>query len=132
MDKVKSLLTNPSHALFFSSILNCPPSAHLFSSTAKVIHSALKGDVVVGLLAAQLCLTLCNPVDCSLAGPSVHGILQTRISERLAVSFSRGSSRLRDPTRVSCIAGNFFTVEPPGKPTDDKWGVNFYNMKSAV
>ena len=69
----------------FPSILNCPASAHLFSSTAKVIHSALKRDVVVGLLAAQLCLTLCNPLDCSLAGSSVHGILQTRILEWVTI-----------------------------------------------
>ena len=41
---------------------------------------------------AQLCLTLCNPMDCSLPGSSVHGILQARIPEWVAISFSRGSS----------------------------------------
>ena len=48
-------------------------------------------------------------MDCSLPGSSVHGILQARILERVATSFSRGSSQLRDQTQVSCIAGWFFT-----------------------
>ena len=41
---------------------------------------------------AQLCLTLCNPMDYSLPGSSIHGIFQTRILEWVAISFSRGSS----------------------------------------
>ena len=45
---------------------------------------------------AQLCPTLCYPVDCNLLGFSIHGILQARILERIAISFSRGSSRPRD------------------------------------
>ena len=44
------------------------------------------------MLVSQLCLTLCNPMDCSLPGSSVHGILQARILERVAILFSRGSS----------------------------------------
>ena len=56
---------------------------------------------------------------CSPPGPSVHGILQARTLERAAISFSRGSSGARDATRVSCLAGRFFTTEPPGKPSDD-------------
>ena len=61
----------------------------------------------------QWCLTLCNPMDCSPPGSSVHGILQTRILEWVAMPFSRGSSRPRDQTHVSyvsCIADSFFTV----------------------
>ena len=53
------------------------------------------------------CLRL---MDCSLPGSSVHGILQARILGWVAITFSRGSSRLRDRTRVSCIAGRFFTI----------------------
>ena len=49
----------------------------------------------------QLCPTLCGPVDCSLPGPPVHGILQARILEWVAVAFSRGSSQPRDQTPVS-------------------------------
>ena len=48
------------------------------------------------VISTQLCLTLCDPVDCSLPGSSIHGILQARILERVAISFSRGSSRSRD------------------------------------
>ena len=51
-----------------------------------------------------------NPMDCSLPGSSVHGILQAKILEWLAISFSRGSSRPRDRTQVSCIVGRHFTV----------------------
>ena len=53
---------------------------------------------------AQSCLTLCNPMNCT-----VHGILQARILEWVAFSFSRGSSQPRDQTQVSCITGRFFT-----------------------
>ena len=45
---------------------------------------------------AQLCLTLCDPMDCSLPGSSVHGISQARILEWVAISSSRGSSQPRD------------------------------------
>ena len=58
----------------------------------------------------------CDPVDWILPGSSAHGILQVRILEWVAVSFSRGSSSSRDWTHVSCLAGRFFTTEPPGKP----------------
>ena len=53
------------------------------------------GDIVCGLV-AQLCLTLCNPLDSSPPGSSVHGIFQARILECVATSFSKGSSRARD------------------------------------
>ena len=59
---------------------------------------------------AQSCLHLYNPGDSRLPGFSVHGILQARIPEQAAISFSGGSSRPRDWTRVSHIAGGRFTV----------------------
>ena len=59
---------------------------------------------------AQSCLTLCHPVDCSLAGSSLHGILQARVLEWVAISFSRVSSQPRDQTRVSCIVGRCFNL----------------------
>ena len=64
---------------------------------------------------AQSCLTLCNSMDCSPPGSSVHGILQARILEWVAIPFSRGSSWHRDRTWVSCIASRFLPSVPPGK-----------------
>ena len=62
------------------------------------------------VLVTQLCPILCDPVDCSPPGSSVHGILQARILKWVAISYSRGSSQPRDETRVSRIAGRFFTI----------------------
>ena len=61
------------------------------------------------VLGAQSCPTLCNPTDWSLPGSSVHGILEARIPEWVAISFSRGSSQHTDWTEVYCIASGFFT-----------------------
>ena len=52
---------------------------------------------------SQSCLTLCDPMDCSLPGSSVHGILQARILEWVAMPSCRGSPWSRDPTQFSCI-----------------------------
>ena len=60
-------------------------------------------------LAAQSCPTLHNPMGCSPPGSSIHGILQARTLEWEAYPFSRGSSPPRNWTRVSYIAGGFFT-----------------------
>ena len=67
---------------------------------------------------AQLCLILCDPMDCNPPGSSACGILQARIVEWVAVPFSRGSSQLRDWTQLSRIAGIFFTswVSHKGSP----------------
>ena len=62
------------------------------------------------VLVAWSCPTLCCPMDCSPPGSSVHGILQARIVEWVAIPFSRGSSLPRDQTRVFCTAGRFFTI----------------------
>ena len=60
--------------------------------------------------AAQSCPTLHDPMDYILPGSSVHGIFQARVLEWVAISFSRGSSRHRDWTRVSHTAGRCFTL----------------------
>ena len=57
-----------------------------------------------------MCPTLCDPMDCSLPGSSLHGILQARILKWVAISFSRESSQLRDWTWVSCTAGRRFNL----------------------
>ena len=72
-------------------------------------------------LVAQSCPTLCNPMDCSPPGSSVHGIFQARILKQSAISFSRGLSWPRDQTWVfwvSCIGRPVLSAEPPGKPAE--------------
>ena len=66
---------------------------------------------LVKVLVVHACPTVCDTMDCSLPGSSVHGILQARILEWVAIPFSRGSSQPRDRTQVSCIASGFFTTE---------------------
>ena len=58
-----------------------------------------------------------TPMDCSLPGSSVHGNSHRKILERVAISFSRGSSQPRDQICSFCTAGRFCTPEPPVRPT---------------
>ena len=80
---------------------------------------------------AQSCLTLCDPMGCSLPGFSVYGIFQARVLEWIAISFSGGPSRPRDWTRVFCIGCRRFTVW--ATIVDYKY-VNFYlvNMQDNI
>ena len=64
----------------------------------------------VCVLVVHSCLSLCDPMDCSLPGSSVHEIFQAGTLDWVAIPFSRGSSPPRNQTLVSCIAGRFFTV----------------------
>ena len=68
------------------------------------------------VIVAQLCPTLCDPMDCSTPGSSVCGILQARIQEWVAILFSRGSSRPRDQTQFPALQADSLQSEPPGKP----------------
>ena len=71
------------------------------------------GLSIAQLLLSQSCPTLCGPLDYSLPGSSVHGLLQARTLEWVAISFSRGSFWPRDPTcisYVSCIGQWDFTT----------------------
>ena len=74
-----------------------------------------QGSLAVQCLVVPSCPTLCDRMDCSPPGSSVHEILQARILEWVAVPSSKGSCQPRDWTQVSCTAGRFFT-KPPGKP----------------
>ena len=65
-------------------------------------------------------------MDCSPPGSSVHGTLQARILEWVAISFSRGSSWLRDRTQVSYTAGDSLPSEPPGKPPVPHGGIVWF------
>ena len=67
-------------------------------------------------MCAQSCLTVCNPMDCSPLGSSIHGILQVRRLEWVAISFSRGSSWPRNRRVSPALARGFLTTELSGKP----------------
>ena len=81
---------------------------------------------------AQLCLTLCDPMDYSPPGSSIHGIFQARVLEWVAISFSRGSSWPRDRTWVSHIAGRHFTIWATREAYKGKWKSPLDNIKHSV
>ena len=70
----------------------------------ETISTLLISYVCVGAKSLELCLTLCNPMDWSPPGSPVHGVLQARILEWVAVPSSRGSSWPRDWTRISYVS----------------------------
>ena len=82
---------------------------------------------------AQSCPTLCDPMDCSLPGSSLHGILQARVLEWVDISFSRGSSRFKDQTQVFHIPGrrfNLWATREAGTstlPSSDSLGLHTYH-----
>ena len=91
------------------------------------------------VLAPQSCPTLCDPMDCSPPGSSVHGILQARTLEWVAISISRGSSQPRDPTQVSCIGRQIlYHLSHQGSPINKvslckrEVGGNFLNLMKTV
>ena len=107
---------------YSSGILSLPhPSIHTDKlkiidndqSPAKCSGSPLYLGVIPimkSVFITQSCLILCHPMDCSPSGSSVHGILQARILEWVAIPFSRGSSWFRDRTQGSHSAGSFFNI----------------------
>ena len=86
--------------------------------------------IPVVCLVAQLCLTLCAPMDYSLPSSSVHGIFQARILEWVDIPSCRGSSQPRDRTCVSCIAGRSFTI--PVIREAQKWIVSSSTMSNSA
>ena len=95
-----------------------PCAGHMLS----VYHFCMLSRAVIIIMRAkslQSCPTLCDPIDCSLPGSSVHGILQARILEQVAIPFSRGSSQPRDRTHISYVSriGRqvLLPLVPPGK-----------------
>ena len=73
------------------------------------VTTPCKSTLVV-VLVTQLCSTLCDPMNCSLPGPSAHGTLKARMLQWVAILFTRGSFQPRGWTWVSCTAGRFFTI----------------------
>ena len=87
-----------------------------FDSGSQVKKSPGSSLFVRACSVAKLCLTLCRPMDCSPPASPVYRIFQARILGWVAITLSRGSSQPKDQTHNSCIAGRFFTTEPPGRP----------------
>ena len=106
------LWTKPLPPLCLSKMGHLTPPSNLYShfiSKAQGKSFSLQPVCLV----IQSCLTLCKPMNCSPSDASVHVISQARTLEQVAISFSRGSSRPRDQTHVtcvSCIEGRFFTL----------------------
>ena len=99
------------YSIFFKNILfiYLAPSLSLGMWVSRFLYSCLM---------TQSRPTLCGPMDCSPPGSSVHGILQARTLEWVAISSSRGASRhgMEPGSPVSpALASSFFTAEPPGK-----------------
>ena len=92
------------------------PNWHCVKPSMYFHLSQERSESEVKLSVAQSCLTLCDLMDCSPPGSSVHGILQASILEWLVIPFSRGSLQPRDWTWISCNAGRFLTIESSGKP----------------
>ena len=139
-----------SQSLFkFMSMVSVMPSNHLIYAIQQLIwnsrpHKSLHTHVYSSFIqklkamkmsfstakSLQLCLTLCNHMDYSPLGSSVHGILQTRILEWVATPFSRGSPQPRARTWVSCIGGRFFTIwdirEAPSLSADESINTPWY------
>ena len=91
-----SILLDPtSFGLFVFSFIICMSSVY----TKKLHLSTLCVCVCM-----SNCVQLCNLMNCSLPGISIHGIFQARILEWVATSYSKGSSRPRDGTHVSCVS----------------------------
>ena len=94
----------------------------LFQENFLLVHiSIFFGSFTWCAKLLQWCLSLCNPMDCSPPGPSVHGILQAIILEWVAMPSSRGSFQPRDQTRISCgscIAGRSLPQSHRGSKID--------------
>ena len=99
-------IRHPRHILGTQQTFKNPwKCSHFFNQKKNkiVMDSSCIIFIFVKALVPQVYPTLCNPMDCSPPDSFVHGILQARILEWVAVPFSRGYSRPRDPTQVSCI-----------------------------
>ena len=121
---------------FFGAQPSLWPNSHIYPymTTGKAIALTIWTFVGKGMsllfntlsrlevLVSQSCLTLCNPMDCSLPGSSVHGFLQARILEWVAIPFSRGSSQPRIWTWSPALQADLLPSEPSGKPQGLKSG----------
>ena len=96
----------PDHALITADVYSITPSTNKVG--IYLLYFTFCAAAAAELL--RSCPSLGYTLDCSLPGSSVRGILQAIILEWVAISFTKGSSRPRDRTQVSCTASRFFTV----------------------
>ena len=85
----------------------CTPMAASLCCTAETTTTSQSSYLCIALV-TQLCPTLCDPIDCSPPGSSVHAILQARILTWVAIPFIRGSSWPRDQTQSPALQADFF------------------------
>ena len=138
---VKQLFSNKTHTYISIQMLrnqtyplqskNLSPLTPSFGLTTRHVESLVPCGLVT-----KSCLTLANSMDYTPPGSSLHGIFQASILECIAISFSRWSSGPRNRTRVSCIAGGFFTNlatrEAQGSnPHPLQWKLSNLNHRTA-
>ena len=100
-------------------VYNCiyhPQEMDFFVWLSICFQKLMRGARILLCLVAQSRLTLCDPMDCSPQGSSVHGILQARILEWVVIPFSRGTSQPRDRTQSPILQADSLPSEPQGKP----------------
>ena len=97
-----------------------PPFSWLFPSNSTKESSSGSSLPVHEPLITQSCPSLCDSMNCSPPGSSVHGIFQTRILEWVSISFSRGSFWSRDQTHVPRTHRQVLTTQPSGRPQSCK------------
>ena len=110
----------PNYFLRFLSTSSCSFNLYINFRSILCVNLFYYGDHLsnffVVCLVTKSCPTLCDPMDCSPPGSSIHGISQARILEWIAILFSMGSSQCKYWTCVSSLADGIFTSKPPGNP----------------
>ena len=103
-------IPNDVHLLWFSGKSLCGKRGILILvSFEKQLLSTVK-HMILCVVVTESCPPLCDSMEYSPPGSSVHGIVQARILEWVAITFSRGSSQPRDQIHISCIEDRFFTI----------------------
>ena len=100
--------------------------------TLMLVRSSGPQKVSESEVKSLTCVRLCNPIDCSLPGSSIHGLFQAIVLEWIAISFSRGSSQPRARTRVSCIVDRLFTIWATGEVPGERFGTTEVVAKSGL
>ena len=119
----------------FSIFISLCNDHYIISLCVILIHPWCKLPETHVCVISHLVLSLCVPVDCCPQGASVHGILQARVLEPLAMPSSRGSSQPKgkpESLRLPALAGGFFTTEPSRKLSRGPQLLKSYCQRSTV